>query len=308
MIAVILALVAAFVFAVATVLQQKGTMDEGDDAALQPGFIVRLLQRPVWLLGVGADLIGYALQAAALGFGRLIVVQPLLVSSVVFALPLGARFTGQHIGRREILGALAVTAGLAGFLALSDPGGGESDAPVSDWLIAGAIGGAVAAVLVIAGFRSHSTLKAAFLGTAAGILFGFTAALTKSTIDQFGDGIGAVVLDWHVYALVAVSIVAFWLVQASLQTGALAPAIATTMAFDPVSSLLLGTLLLHEKLHENGPKVTGSLAALALALVGLVLLSQSQGRLEGATPDRAPAPAHPPVPHAAEAAPQPAEP
>lgn len=307
MIPVLLALAAALMFAVATVLQQKGTMaDEDDDAAaaLKPGFIVGLLERPVWLFGVGADLVGYGFQAAALGLGRLIVVQPLLVASIVFSLPLGARLTGQRIGRREIVGAVAVTIGLVGFLALSDPGGGVDDVPVSEWLVAGAIGAAVALPLVVVGFKARPALKAALLGTAAGILFGYTAALTKATIDRFDDGVGAVVLDWHVYALIAVSIVAFWLIQASLQTGVLAPAIATTMAFDPVTSLLLGTLMLGERLHESGPKVTGSLVALAVALVGLVLLARSQGRVEGAPP---------PGPRPADAAPpevaiQPAEP
>jgi hypothetical protein len=75
------------------------------------------------------------------------------------------------------------------------------------------------------------------------------------------------------------------------------------MAFDPISSVLLGTLLLHEKIHESGSKVTGSLAALLLALVGLVLLARSQGQVEGAKP----APARPRAAHP-EPAPQPADP
>ena len=64
-------------------------------------------------------------------------------------------------------------------------------------------------------------------------------------------GLGAVFGDWHVYGLVLVSIAAFWLEQAALQTGALAAAVATTMAFDPLSSLVFGIALFDEAVHDN---------------------------------------------------------
>ena len=57
--------------------------------------------RPVWLAGIAADRIGYVAQAAALGIGRLVVVQPLLASMIVFALPLGKRILGQHRPPRD---------------------------------------------------------------------------------------------------------------------------------------------------------------------------------------------------------------
>ncbi len=89
---VLLALVAALLFALGTILQQKAGLDEPTDGA-SSGLLLRMAQRPVWLAGIAADALGFVAQAAALGIGRLVVVQPLLVTSVVFALPLGARFT-----------------------------------------------------------------------------------------------------------------------------------------------------------------------------------------------------------------------
>ena len=53
-------------------------------------------------------------------------------------------------------------------------------------------------------------------------------------------------LDWHVYALIVVGLVAFGLTQVSLQ-GGLAPSLAATATFDPVSSLILGLTLLEEQ-------------------------------------------------------------
>jgi drug/metabolite transporter (DMT)-like permease len=276
-----LALLSALLYALGTVLQQKADMEEADAAGPRGGALVRVLRRPLWLLGVGAVLLGAGAQAAALGFGRLIIVQPLQVTSIVFALPLGVYFTAQRVGRREIFGALAVVAGLAAFVAISDPAGGKDDAPVHDWLIAGAIIAPVVVGVAAASLFVHRpATKAALAGTASGILFGLAAALTKATVDRLDDGIGALLGDWHVYALVAVAIPAFWLTQVALQTGALAPAIATTMAFDPVASLLLGMLLLDEQLHESAWVAAVSVAMLLVALGGLILLARAKREAE----------------------------
>ena len=255
-------------------------LEEGDEAARSPGFLLRLLRRPVWLFGVASNLLGFVAQAAALGIGRLVIVQPLQVTSVVFALPLGARFTGQRIGRREIAGAAAVTAGLAAFVGVSYPSGGKADAPFQDWVVAMAICGGLTLTLTVVGFGRRPRLKAALLGTGSGILFGLVAALTKSTVDRLDDGIAAFLFDWHLYALIAVTIPAFWLTQASLQTGALAPAIGTTMAFDPVTSVLLGLLLLDEQLSDSPFRVAVIVASLLVALAGLIVLARAQGEVE----------------------------
>ena len=130
------------------------------------------MQRPVWLAGVTSELIGFGVLAVALGIGRLVIVQPLQVLSVVAALPLAAWLTGQHVGRRQVYGAMLVTGGLVAFLALSDPSGGNDDAPVRDWLVAGGVIGGLSLALVAAGLRARPTLKAALVGVAAGTCSG----------------------------------------------------------------------------------------------------------------------------------------
>jgi len=280
MLTILLALLAALLFAIATVLQQRGAMQETGADAMKAGFLLKLLRKPVWLLGLAADGLGYAAQAAALGIGRLIVVQPLLVASVVFALPLGVKFTNQRVGKREIVGAIAVTAGLAAFTVISNPEGGKDDARLRDWLIAGAVLGVIAGVLVAASVGRKPGLRAALLGTASGVLFGLTAGLTKATVDRFDDGFVAVVWNWHLYGLILVSVVAFSLTQSALQTGALAPAIATTMSFETISGVALGMTILDEELHDSALGLAGCFVTLAIALGGLVLLAGSQGAAE----------------------------
>ena len=223
-----LALVAAFFFAVATVCEQKGAMEEPESGTLHPGFLVRLMRKPVWLLGLGADALGYMTQAAALGLGRLVSVQPLLVASVVFALPLGAKITHQHVGRREILGAAAVCSGLVIFRFVATPYGGHDDASAAGWVIGAAIIAGLAVLCILAGIGRSAGVRATLLGLAAGMLLGgIVAALTKATVDRFDQGLEAVLGDWHVYALGGVALTGFLLLQAALQTGALAPAMTS---------------------------------------------------------------------------------
>jgi drug/metabolite transporter (DMT)-like permease len=271
-----LALAAAFFFALGLVLQEKAASDEPPES-VRAGFLTRLAQRPIWLLGLLAQGIGFVAQAIALGIGRMVVVQPLLVATIVFALPLGRLIEKRRIQRTDMVGAALVTGGLGALLIVSKPSAGEDDASLLSWAVIG--GGAVGvAVLLFALARGRrSTVRAGLLGSAGGILFGLAAALTKATVSMFDEGLGAVLWDWHVYALVIVSVAAFWLEQAALQTGALAAAVATTMAFDPLSSLVFGIFLFEEALHESAVGYAISLLSLAAALAGLVMLARAKG-------------------------------
>jgi len=164
---IVLALAAALLFALGTVLQQRAGL-EAPASGPSSGLLIQMARRPVWLIGVGADAVGFGCQAAALGIGRLAVVQPLLIASLVFALPLGVRLTGQRVRRIDVGAALLVTAALVGFLTIADPSGGRSDAPLGEWLIAGAACVAAAAPLFMLGQRGPAPRRAAFPGSRRG--------------------------------------------------------------------------------------------------------------------------------------------
>jgi drug/metabolite transporter (DMT)-like permease len=284
---VALALTAAFFFALGLVLQEKAASEQPPES-VGVGFLTRLARQPVWLLGLCAQGVGFVAQAIALGIGRMVVVQPLLVASIVFALPLGRVIEKRRVQRAEVIGAALVTGGLAVLLIASKPSAGEDDASLLAWAVIGGATVAVACFLFGLARGRRATARAGLLGAAGGILFGLAAALTKSTVSLLDEGIGAVLWDWHVYALVVVSIAAFWLEQAALQTGALAAAVATTMAFDPLSSLVFGIALFDEALHESAVGYTVSLLSLAAALAGLVLVARAKGA--EAPPRSVPAP------------------
>jgi len=280
---IVLALAAALFFAFGTVLQQKAGLEKPAESE-GAGLLVQMAKRPVWLAGIAADAIGFVCQAVALAVGRLAVVQPLLVSTVVFALPLGARFTGQRVRRIDVIAALVVVAALVAFLEIADPSGGSDDAPLGEWLIT--IGLCAAICVPVFLFRKHGSpaRRAAALGTATGILFALSAAFTKVVADQFEEGVFEIFVNWHLYALVVVGYASMTFNQLALNTGALAPAVATSLAFDPITSVVLGVTLLDETLHTSPLGIVGTVIALAAALAGMAILARSQSQSQAPTP------------------------
>ncbi len=275
-----LALAAALFFALGTVLQQRAGLEKPSEGA-RSSLLLRMARRPVWLAGIASDAVGFACQAVALAIGRLAVVQPLLVSTVVFALPLGARLTGQRIRRIDIGAAALVVVALIAFLTIADPSGGRDDAPLGQWLVAGGICVAACVPLYLLSRSGPAPRRAAMLGIATGILFALSAALTKVVADQVDDELFGVFVHWQLYALVVVGYASMTFNQLALNTGALAPAVATSLAFDPITSVVLGVTLLDETLHTSAAGIAGTIVALCAALAGMAILARSQSQAKG---------------------------
>src|SRR5881397_668374 len=287
-----LALMAALLFAVAATLQQKGALNLDGVSLASPMSLVRLVGQRMWLFGTAALLVGYVLQAGALDRGRLAVIQPLLVTTIVFALPLGWLLTNQHVGRREVLGAGVILVGLGAFAIYGDPAGGNDNAPNDEWAIAIVVLGALCAGLLVYGRNGTPTKVAAVYGAVAGILFGLSAALTKPTVDFLHEGVGVMLSHWQCYVLAVAGVLGFVLQQVSLGTGRLAPSVATVSVANPIVGVLLGILIFDERLSRPTWHVAVAMIGLVLALGGAVLISLAgEAHGEGTTkaPERSPA-------------------
>jgi drug/metabolite transporter (DMT)-like permease len=275
-IAAILAILAAVCFALAATLWQRATVAAGISAGKPQGF-VGLLTNWVWLLGLGAQILGIVLQAAALDRGRVAIIQPLLVTAVIWAMPLGYFLTNQTITRRHIFGAAIVVAGLAIFASVGDPAGGIDNAPASDWIAAFLVIGAVCAGLLLFAGSGGLSAKAAVFGTLAGILYGVSATLMKPVVEELhADGAAAVLESWELWVMAATGIVGFYLQQVSLATGRLVTSVATVSVANPVVSVLLGVLVLQERLDQPPAwHAVVAVGGLALALLGAVVVASA---------------------------------
>jgi hypothetical protein len=271
---VVLALAAAAAFALGTVLQQKGTLDDARRPGARSdaegvGFLVRLLRSPVWLLGAAVTAVGGVLQAVALHFGSLTGVQALSTSSLVMALPFGVWLTGQVITRAVWLGAVSVLTGILLFVVVGSPQGGDASATAAEWWTAGLATAGLVVVLAWAGRRRTGSRRAVAFGAGAGLGFGLATALTKTVTDQLVQGLGVVLGNWQVYALLAAGLVGLFLGQSSLRTGALASAMAATNSVMLLSSIWLGVTVFDERFQRGGGALIVVLAGLALMLAGV---------------------------------------
>jgi drug/metabolite transporter (DMT)-like permease len=271
----LLGLLAACAFALGNVLQQKGTLEApaGDN---DPRFLVQILHRPVWLAGGGLQAAGWILQAAALDRGSLVVVQSLTATSLVIALPLGARLTGQHIDRRVGLAALATVAGIVLFLSGGSPQGGTDHPDAAAWWSASITTAVIIGVLVWLGHARRSATRALFFGSAAGVGFALQSSVTKEFTAVLGQGLGAVLASWTIYVLIISAIVGFVLQQSALKTGVLAPAMASSNAVTLFASVLFGISVFGEKLSNGDLRIAPAVIGLVLALVGISLLASTE--------------------------------
>jgi drug/metabolite transporter (DMT)-like permease len=277
-VAAVLALLAAVCFALAATLWQKASFGLAGVSLRQPKSLVLLLTRWVWLLGLVAQVVGVVLQAAALDRGRVSIIQPLLVTTVIWALPLGYFLTQQTIGAREVLGAAIIVVGLALFASFGHPAAGVSNAPGSDWVASILVICAACVALLIFANRGSLAMKAALLGTVAGLLYGLSATLMKPVVEStHTEGLGSVVAGWQFWVWAAAGIVGFLFQQLSLATGRLVPSVAAVSVANPVVSVMLGALVLQERLDKNPSwHAVVAVGALCLALVGSVVISSAR--------------------------------
>ncbi|HEY1281526.1 MAG TPA: DMT family transporter [Acidimicrobiales bacterium] len=268
--AVALGLFAALAFAAGTVLQQRGTLrTPAGDAR----FLVQILHEPVWLAGGGLQALGWTFQAAALDRGSLVVVQSLTTLSLVFALPLGAWLTDQHIGRTEIVGALAVVAGIVVFLSAGTPSGGTSDPSATAWWTAIVVSAVLVVGTGVLATKQGGATRAALFGVAAGVSFGLQAGVTKVFVNQIGHGVAHLLATWSTYGLIASALAGFVLQQSALKTGVLAAAMGANNATTLLWSVVLGFLVFDETMAADAVRRAPAWLGLALAVLGVITLA-----------------------------------
>jgi hypothetical protein len=281
--AILLAVAASFCTATASVAQRQGARSVPETGGFGVRLILRLAGRPVWLLGIASMIAGFLFQLTALRYGALALVQPILGVELllVFGYMAVAGRRRVRIKRHDWVAAAAMAAGIAVFLRLASPSGGRLHAPGASWLLAGLITlGAVLAAGAAAyrpGHRSGtpSARRAALLGTAAGIAWGFVAAVIKELSSHLGGGIGAVFSTWSLYVLLAAGAAAMLLASHALAAGPLAASQPGFTILNPVSAGLLGVFLFAEHIQTSPWDLTGEVLALALVIAGASGLSRS---------------------------------
>ena len=293
---IFLALLAAFVFGAGVVLQQRAAMEVPIEHAGRPSLLARLFRRPIWMLGLVADVAGFGLQAAALHRGSLVVVQPLITTSLLFTLIFAAVWYHESISLSEWVSVVLVLVGLSVFLIVASPTETSSSLNVSGstWVLCTAVVVLVVVLAVLGGLRASGPARAGLLGLAAGVADAFMAVLAKAFAGSFDDGVASVFQSWTPYALVVGGLVALLLISTAYQAGHPTVSLPIITVTDPLVGSLIGISVFGEHLLVGGFRSPLIVLALLIMTAGLVALSRD-GRLASevaGTPQANPAVEH----------------
>lgn len=273
------ALASAACFATGSAVQHRVVSSAADDGRSSMALVAVLARRPAWLIGLALSAVAFGLHALALGLGELTVVQPVIVSGVVFAVLIRAGLDHRLPPARTLIWLCCTWGGLALFLAVRQSG--TTAAPQVGLAAAFVGAGSVLGLLLAVGARAGSgeRLQGLLFGAAAGVLFGLVAGLAKVVVSQLGTERSRVLLGWPVWALIVVGACAVLLNQRSYQATRLSLTAPMLNISQVVVALLFGVLVFHESPGGSG-------LVLATEVVGLGVVGLGIWKLASATPAR----------------------
>lgn len=237
------------------------------------GPLTALLTRPLWWASILLNGGRAVFQVAALAFAPLTVVQPLGVLALVFAIPWAVRLGGRRLTRRQARGAVLVTVSVAVLLALSVTDGRSEPLTPAEGL---AVALGTSALLVVGAWaagRFPATWRSHLLAALAGIAFGVSSALAKTTVTVLGADGAAAFAHPAAAGTAVVAVLGVFLAQAAYQGVELGSPLGVTTIANPVAASVVAIAFMGES-FLGGPVglVPAALAAAGCAY-GISLLA-----------------------------------
>src|SRR5215470_7403656 len=273
--AVAFALAAAFSSAVNLITQHAASIsapkrEKGWRLALY------LLRQPLWLLGWAAAAGTFIFQAFALHNGPMSVVQPVLITALVFVLALRRVGFHQRVAAAAWTSELVVSMPLAVFLIAAEPTGGQTTPETKQWLSAVLVFGGAIAVLTALGRTGSPVRRAAVFAVAAGLTWAMEATFLKAATDTLtAFGIPGMLVRWPVYALIGAGIAGTVLEQAALHVGPLSVSQPILVIINPFASIILSVWLFDERFTNSPAKITVAALSFAVMAAGVIMLTRA---------------------------------
>ena len=273
--AVAFALAAAFSSAVNLITQHAASIsapkrEKGWRLALY------LLRQPLWLLGWAAAAGTFIFQAFALHNGPMSVVQPVLITELVFVLALRWVWFHQRVAAAAWASVVVVCLALAVFLIAAEPTGGQTTPETKQWLSAVLVFGGAIVVLTALGRTGSPMRRAAVFAVAAGLTWAMEATFLKAATDTLtAFGIPGMLIRWPVYALIGAGIAGTVLEQAALHVGPLSVSQPMLVIINPFASIILSVWLFNERFTSSPAKITVAALSFAVMAAGVIMLTRA---------------------------------
>jgi drug/metabolite transporter (DMT)-like permease len=273
-IAVLVAVAGAITFGASDVIEQRATHTVAKRPPLDFKLFADLAVNRLWLIGITVDIAASAMQAIALHFGPLALVQPILVLDLLFAVVITNVWQRRRPDRLISAGVLCCTGGLVLFLAVARP----QSPPVSvgpSILVPLGIGVAVVIALCLVAWRvSPGRVLPLATAFACGVIFGVTAFLLKEITQTIGLGFNPPSQQWPLYAFIIAEPIGFLLNQNAFQESSLiAPVLAIRTVTDPLVAIGIGLVWLNEQISSSPAAIAAEVAGLIIMSVGVVALA-----------------------------------
>ena len=271
------ALAAAVLYGAGAAAEQRQAAEAPQSSAGKPRLLLLLVRKPLWLLGIVAQIGGFAAHAVALRSGHLATVQMLVALELVVAVVIVRIWSGRPLSRGGWAAALTVVAAIAAFLAVTSGHGHGPAHPAGqpDYLMAAAVGtivtGAGALAALVAGLRTAGNSRAVLLAVAAGLADACSAVVTLAFAHVASHGLAALATSWTPYALAVIGAGNVLLTQTAYQTGRPMITLPLIASVTPMASVAIGVGLLGET-PKTG--VAGAVAAGLAVLVASVALAR----------------------------------
>jgi drug/metabolite transporter (DMT)-like permease len=275
-VAVSLTLVAAMLLGAGWVLQQHAAEQAPQAYFLRLKLISDLMHRPRWLLGLGVMISGQLLSAWSVGHLDLTLYEPLLATSLIFALALAVPLSNQRLRGIELLGAVILSGGVAALSLARSPGTpSASFGSFSDWPAAAGIA-VVAYCFIHAGHLRSGQARATLTGIGTGLVYGISDALTRRTVQIFdAHSFSGVLTSWPPYCLLAAALIAMWLMQNSFSAAPLHASLPGMTAAEPVSGILLGVVVFGDVIRISPGMLAVQAAGIVALVVGVIMVARA---------------------------------
>lgn len=282
---VLIALASAALFALGSSLQHRSAGNAPSTS--KRAMAAALLRRPSWVIGALLCASAFGLHALALSRGDLTVVQPIILSGIVFAVFARSAIDRRLPSRGELGWAGVTWAGLALFIAALKPV--DPRPPQNDLaLIVVGVGLAVVAVLGLAARKvnDQALRRGVLLAAGAGLCFGLVAGLVKLTTTEAGNGLLSALGAWSTWVLVGVGATAILLNQRAYQSTRLSVTAPVLNIVQLLISLSFGLIVFRERLFASPATVVFEVAGLAVMMLGVVRLATRAAEDPGTEPER----------------------
>lgn len=283
---ILLALSSAAVLTFGNIWQSRGVA-KATKLAGDKSFFLQLVKTPIWLLGTLMFGLAIVLQMGSLAFAPLMLVQPIGVLALVFAVFLNAKLAHRKPSPQVVKAVIITLVGVGAYVIIAAQVSEQK--PITDgqlvavlWTLAGALVLAGAVRLLSKKASAHSPILYVLLG---GVFSAFVATLGKTVIlrvqalfqgHHFSLDHGGALTLICVLGIGVASALSIYFVQTAYTCNPSDVVVAGLTVIDPAIAVLLGIVILQEAASAPLWSLIAIAVAGAVAVYGVLGLSKAE--------------------------------